>query len=116
MHELVAAASGKTKRELQELLAARAPKADVLPTITALPAQPVSPSLAVCQRRCQPARLEPLAPTRHRLELTVSDEVRAKLERARDLMSHRIRRDDLETVLDHALDALLAKLEKERVG
>jgi hypothetical protein len=61
-------------------------------------------------------RVEPLAPSRHRLELTVSTEVRAKLERARDLMSHRIARNDLETVLDQALDALLAKLEKERVG
>ena len=115
VHELIAAASGKTKRELQELLAARAPKADVLPTITALPAQPVSPS-SPSPAQVPAARLEPLAPTRHRLELTVSDDVRAKLERARDLMSHRIRRNDLETVLDHALDALLAKLEKERVG
>jgi HNH endonuclease len=115
VQELIARASGKTKRELQELLAARAPKADVLPTITALPAQPVAPS-SPSRAQAPAARLEPLAPTRHRLELTVSDDVRAKLERARDLMSHRIRRNDLETVLDHALDALLAKLEKERVG
>jgi RuvA, C-terminal domain/HNH endonuclease len=110
--ELVAKTSGKTKREVQELLAARAPKPDVMPTITALPAQLAS---ARPPAPCTP-RLEPLAPSRHRLELTVSTEVRAKLERARDLMSHCIRRDDLETVLDRALDALLAKLEKERVG
>jgi hypothetical protein len=112
--ELALAASGKTKREIQELLAARAPKADVLSTVAALPAPFVqSPPPAQVP---SPARLEPLAPSRHRLELTVSDELRTKLERARDLMSHRIRRGDLETVLDQALDVLLAKLEKERVG
>ena len=116
VHDLVAAAKGKTKRELQELLAAKAPKADVFTTLTALPAQTVSPSSPSLAQVSSPARIEPLAPTRHRLELTVSTEVREKLDRARDLMSHRIRRDDLETVLDQALDALLTRLEKERVG
>ncbi len=124
VEELVAATTGKTKREIQELLAARAPKPDVMASITALPTTPPSqsspsPSPAPAQVSSS-ARLEPLAPTRHRLELTVSTDVRAKLERARDLMSHRIARHsgggDLETVLDQALDALLAKLEKERVG
>jgi 5-methylcytosine-specific restriction endonuclease McrA len=114
--ELVATASGKTKRQLQELLAARAPKPDVMPTMTALPALVPTPSLAPSPAPVTPARIEPLAPSRHRLELTVSGEVRAKLERARDLLSHRIRHNDLEAVVDRALDALLAKLEKERVG
>ncbi len=120
VEELVAATAGKTKREIQELLAARAAKPDVLPTITALPTPSHSSSAAQAPVTLPPARLEPLAPSRHRLELTVSTEVRAKLERARDLMSHRVERrscgGDLETVLDRALDALLAKLEKERVG
>ncbi len=120
IEELVAAITGKTKREIQELLAARAPKPDVLPTITALPTvAAASPLPSPAQVPSQPARLEPLAPTRHRLDLTISTQVRAKLERARDLMSHRTdhsRGGDLEAVLDHALDALLAKLEKERVG
>jgi hypothetical protein len=114
VEQLVRAATGKTKREIEELLATRAPKPDVLPTITPLPTP--LPSPAQVPPPPARARLEPLAPTRHRLELTVSTEVRAKLERARDLMSHRIEHGDLETVLDQALDALLAKLEKERVG
>ncbi len=116
VEELVAATAGKTKREIQELLAARAPKPDVLPTITVVPTPPTLQSPSPARVPTPPARLEALAPSRHRLELTVSSEVRAKLERARDLMSHRIGHHDLETVLDHALDALLAKLEKERVG
>ncbi len=116
IEELVASAAGKTKREIQELVAMRAPKPDVMPTITALPTPSPLQSPSPAQVPSSPARLEPLAPSRHRLELTVSTEVRAKLERARDLMSHRVDRGDLETVLDQALDALLAKLENERVG
>ena len=114
VHDVVAAVRGKSKREVLELIAARAPKPDVLPTITPLPPTPaVSPSPA---QETPPAGLEPLAPTRHRLELTVSDEIRAKLERARDLMSHTLSHGNLEAVLDKALDALLAKLEKDRPG
>src|SRR5580704_14165017 len=72
--ELIAATAGKTTRELQELLAARAPKADVMPTITAL-CEP-SPSPSPSPAPVPPAvRVEPLAPSRHRLELTVSSEV-----------------------------------------
>ena len=115
VHAVVAAVRGRSKREVLELIAARAPKPDVLPTITPLPraaSTPAPPSPALVGA---PARIDPLAPTRHRLELTVSDEIRAKLERARDLMSHRSK-GDLEAVLDKALDALLAKLEKDRPG
>src|SRR4029077_8093981 len=103
---------GKTKREVQELVAARAPKPDILPTITALPAQPVLTKSPLPP----PARIEPLSESRHRLELTISEGVRAKLERARDLLGHRIPNGNLEAVLDRALDTLLAKLEKERPG
>jgi 5-methylcytosine-specific restriction endonuclease McrA len=64
----------------------------------------------------RPSRLEPLSPGRHRLELTIGADVRAKLERARNLLGHRIPDGSLELVLDRALDELLAKLEKERLG
>src|SRR5450631_1541460 len=72
VEELVAATARKTKREIQELLAARAPKPDVFPTITPLPVPLPVPSPA--QVPPSPVRLEPLAPTRHRLELTLSSE------------------------------------------
>src|SRR5215472_3131156 len=134
VYELLAAARGKTKRELEEVLAARAPRPDVMTTITELgrpsatghvlessilrssapsPAQVSAPPHA---QACARARLEPLSPARYRLELTISDEVRAKLERAGRLLGHRIPDGRLELVLDRALDALLAKLEKERLG
>src|SRR5215467_11066887 len=120
--ELLTAARGKTKRELEELLAARAPRPDVMTMITELvspqaQAQTQAHTQAQAQGQAQVhARLEPLSPARHRLELTISAEVRAKLERATSLLGHRIPDGRLELVLDRALDALLAKLEKERFG
>ena len=51
-----------------------------------------------------------------KVQLTVSSETREKLERARDLMKHRNPTGDLEVVFDRAIDALLEKLEKERLA
>jgi len=58
---IVMATIGKTKREIQELLAERAPKPDVLPTITALPTPSPSPSPSPSparQRRSNDAALD----------------------------------------------------------
>jgi 5-methylcytosine-specific restriction endonuclease McrA len=62
------------------------------------------------------ARIEPLSDTRFKVQLTASRELRDKLERARDLMSHANPSGDLATVVERALDLLLVKLEKERLG
>ena len=50
------------------------------------------------------------------MQLTAGAELKAKLERACDLMRHRNPSGDLAPVLDAALELLLAKLEKERLG
>ena len=62
------------------------------------------------------ARVTQLAPARFAVQLTASQEVRNKLERARDLMRHRNPDGGLEVVLDRALDALLEVLEKQLFG
>ena len=117
-----AAKKTKNTRNLKEIVAARAPKPDVFSTITPLapllatPAGAGAGSVLSAAQVGPRARLEPLAPTRHRLELTISEETRAKLERVRDLMGHRVPSGDLAVILDRALDALLVKVEKERLG
>jgi hypothetical protein len=122
--ELVDAASGKTKREVEELLARRAPRPDVRPTIRKLPS-PSAPAASMTslslpaaapQAPAAPARIEPLSAARYKLQMTASVELRDKLERARDLMRHRNPNGDLAVVVERALDALLEKLEKERLG
>jgi 5-methylcytosine-specific restriction endonuclease McrA len=126
--ELVSEASGKTQRQIAELLARRAPRPDVPSTIRRLPVRSSgsaalpSPSNEALAPKANPpsarrdARVEPLSAERYKVQLTVSVELRDKLERARDLMRHRNPSGDLAVVVDRALDLLLEKLEKERLG
>ncbi|HVN41113.1 MAG TPA: hypothetical protein VMW19_23355 [Myxococcota bacterium] len=123
--ELVESATGKTKAEVQALLAKRSPVPDVSATITPIPLQPPIPTLGVealdveavavpaSARRWQVA---PLSETRHKVQFTASDELRKKLERAQDLMRHANAEGDLAVVVERAVDLLLEKLEKQRLG
>ena len=80
--ELVAAASGKTKREVEELLARRAPRPDVPAKIRKLPAPSVAstvePGASLFDRAASAAapprpaaRIEPLSAARYKVQLTV---------------------------------------------
>ncbi len=66
--------------------------------------------------RTRAEKLTPLSERRHALQITISTDLRDKLERARSLMSHRNRNGRYETIVDAAMDLLLAKLERERLG
>ena len=139
--ELLREALGRTTREVEQMVAARFPKPDVRPRIEpvapqgALPiatsaseggrqsgagvASPVAVPDAVLDAASatEPRPVvRPLSATRYHVELTVSSEVKSKLERIKGLMRHRNPTGDLETIIDAALDLLLAKLEKERLG
>ena len=96
--ELLEVVSGKTKLQIREVLAQRFPQADVPARLQKLPA------------------LEPLSPGRYLLQLTLSAEQKAKLEQARDLLSHANSSGDLAIVVERALDQLISRLEKRRFG
>ncbi|HEX8793465.1 MAG TPA: HNH endonuclease signature motif containing protein [Polyangiaceae bacterium] len=118
--ELVEAAAGKTKSEVQALLARRSPAPDVPGGITTVPTQPPIPTLGV-ETEPSPAlargpQIAPLSETRHHVQFTASDELRKKLERAQDLMRHTNAEGDLAIVVERAVDLLLEKLEKQRLG
>jgi 5-methylcytosine-specific restriction endonuclease McrA len=126
VEELAAAVVGKTQRQVEELLARLAPKPDVPSAIVELgaPSNDARPTLfAGSDASHTPsapsaprARIEPLSEARYKVQLTASAELKAKLERASDLMRHRNPNGDLAVVIDAAMDLLLAKLEKERLG
>ena len=123
VEELVAAVAGKTQRQVEELLARLAPKPDVPSAIVELGARSndAKPTLfgeadATVTPSAPRARIEPLSEARYKVQLTASAELKAKLERACDLMRHRNPSGDLAVVIDAAMDLLLAKLEKERLG
>ena len=90
--ELVEAAAGKTKAEVQALLARRSPLPDVPAAITSIPTQPPIPALGIVPARdrtpVDKPQLSPLSETRHKVQFTASDQLRQKLEHAQDLMRH----------------------------
>jgi 5-methylcytosine-specific restriction endonuclease McrA len=121
--ELLRAASGKSKRELQHLLAERFPRPDAASRIRALGAEPIAlpamgPPLAATAtpstHHPRRSRIEPLAPAKYRVEFTASEELEEKLRRAADLMRHSNPSGELSVLVERALDLLLAKLEKQR--
>jgi len=109
-------------RDVEQHLVARAPRPDIPASIAPLPEQavlsvstPTGMSLSAAPTT-PVARVTQLAPARFAVQLTASQEVRNKLERARDLMRHRNPDGGLEVVLGRALDALLEVLEKQLFG
>lgn len=125
--ELLREASGKTKQGVAEMIATRFPKPDVPSRIVELPmTTPAQAALALggatSERRLASAplqassRIEPLSSARYRIELAASRELRDKLQRVQDMMRHRNPSGDLEVILGAALDLLVAKLERDRLG
>jgi hypothetical protein len=96
--DLLMEACGKSKRQIEALVARRFPKC------------------AVPERLCRLPKLEPLAPGRYRLELTIDEELKERLELARDLLSHANPTHDLAMVIGLGIDALLERLQRRRFG
>ena len=125
--ELVAEAAGKSKRQIQEIVARLAPKPDVPPTIRKLPDPSTQkptpaplPMAAPPMPRPVPSPPTPpmaaLSEVRYRVQLTASAELKQKLERATELMGHSNPHGDLAVVIERALDVLIADLEKKRLA
>ena len=123
--ELLRAASGKTKSEVQHLLAERFARPDapsriqILPDAAgqgSLPGSAETFSATFAGEQPKPSRIEPLSPQRYKVEFTAGAELKEKIERAANLMRHANPSGDLSVVLDRALDLLLARLERQRLG
>jgi 5-methylcytosine-specific restriction endonuclease McrA len=89
--ELLESVAGKTKREVEALLATRFPMPDA------------------------PSTVRQLSGERFKIEFTASAELRNKLELCRDLMSHANPSRDLAIVIERAVDLLLSDLERTRL-
>src|SRR6185369_3774930 len=139
--ELLAAATHRSKSQIEQLLAERFPKPDVPTHIRALPqpaptldihpapgqeielATGMIPAHAALASAPAPgqklpptrrAKVAPLAAERYALHVTIPRKTREKLRRIQDLLSHSIPSRDVAEALDRAFDALLEKLEKRK--
>ncbi|MBK7582331.1 MAG: HNH endonuclease [Myxococcales bacterium] len=126
VEQLLAEARGKSKRQLEELIARWSPQPDVPTTLTTMAPEPAQTELSTVsgagnsvpapRPSMHRARLEPLSPTTVRLELTARVELRDKLEQARNLLSHEVPSGDLATLLELGLDLLIAAAIQRRSG
>jgi hypothetical protein len=122
--ELLAEARGKTRRELERALAARFPKADVAEKITPQVAGGAEQVAGGCAEQVgsgdlfqsKSGRMQPLSATSFAVQFTASVELHAKIERAKELLSHSIADGDLARVIERAMDALIAQEERRRMG
>ena len=102
--DLLEAACGKTRRQVEEVLAVHFPLPDVPSTMRKLPqSQPFS-------------RIEQRSAETYRIQLNASRAFKDKLDLACDLVSHAVPDRDLAKVLERALDLLIAKVEQKRFG
>lgn len=133
--EVLQRAKRKSIREIEKLVAEIAPQPDVPSSIRALPTKRASmpptnsddscpttgleavvQTSAVPVSRSKPARPVPLAPRRYKLQVTIGQDTRDKLDEVQALLSHQVPDGDLGKVLDHALDALLAVTKKKKAA
>jgi hypothetical protein len=141
--ELFEVSKGKTRRQIEELLAARFPRPDVREQIRRLPAsnsaevprivpdsalEGVEPTARVepttsVERTSTDARprphgreLEPLSADRFGVHFTADAELRELIERARELASHRVPKGDLASLMKLMVASFVKQEEKRRFG
>lgn len=134
--ELVASARHQSKRNIESVLAARFPKSDtpevIQPLSVQLPLVVATGSDAsfrpgaetrtqgvqrsITTTPVQDQRFHPLSAQRWHVQFTAGAELARKLEEARALLSHAVPSGELATIFERALDALLERETKRRLG
>ena len=131
---VLAAAKFKSKTQIEEIIAALAPKPDVKPIIRKLP-QPAPcaevrrsgsslfvesahqvPAVQVPPPQTASARpsVQALAPARFKVQFTIDTETRDALKEVQDLLRHSIRNGDVGDIFSRALALLLKDARRQR--
>jgi len=123
---LIEAASHKRKFEIEEFLA----RHFQLPEASVRPITPIHPEIRQSESGGLPASSEgalahlpdlqstlpPAVPERYLLQVIIAKSTQDKLRHLRDLLSHAVPNGDVAQVLDRAFDALIAQIEKRKIG
>jgi len=120
------AACGKTRLQIEELVASWAPKPDVPTRVIAMQQKPAPELLMRMEQDTprgvsapppRPAPLpKPIAPDRYTITVTVDRETRDALMRARDHLRHAIPDGDLAKVITRAVNELVERVEARKFG
>jgi hypothetical protein len=132
-HEAVLArASGRSRREIEALVAELAPRPDVpssvrkLPTVAAAPGPHVETATPVPSEPVPPAVSPPLpqrrpivettSPERYRVQFTIGKESHQRLRRLQELLRREVPDGDPGAIFDRAMVLLLERVEKAKRG
>lgn len=110
-NELLELARGRTRYQVEELLAAVAPRPDAPSRMRKLPTPRTAQSVAPVGRA-----LEPLAPERYRVQFTANRVTHDGIQHARDLMRHSNPTGDLDPVFEYCVRAGVERLEARQRG
>ncbi len=135
---LLDAASHKSRREVENQVAAIRPSADAPPLIRKLPeskaSTPVQAPNTILSKPVDasaftlgedlPAPMEspnrpiirPLAPERYKVQFTVGPDTHRKLREVQDLMRHTIPNGDIAQIFDRAITVLLQHVERRKIA
>ena len=115
---LLDAAKGKTRPQLEELIARLFPRRNAptieIPVATNMAAPSASATPSPSPPLARTARIEPLSASGVLVQMTMSAEGYADLKRARELLGHSIPNGDMVKVIERALRTLVDDLEKTR--
>ena len=115
-------ATGKSKRQIEELVATLFPKPPAPAAIRKLPERP-APVLAVPMLAAQPPppprvqhrpAVQRLTEDTYQIQFTATRAFRDQLQQAQDLLRHRVPNGDLAAIFEAALDSLVDAVKKER--
>ena len=127
--ELLAQATGKSKRAVEEMLVRYFPRPDVpssvrkLPVANALPESAGAPAVStvastpsgpVLPTPSRPAPVRPLAPDRFEFRFTGNGETRENLRLAQDLLRHANPGGDVGEIINRALRLLVEQLRRKK--
>jgi 5-methylcytosine-specific restriction endonuclease McrA len=121
-HEAVLArASGRSRREIEALVAELAPRPDVPSAVRKLPAPALAmtPTPPLANAPAAPTRrpiIETTSPERYRVQFTIGKESHERLRRVQALLRREIPDGDPGAIFDRALTLLLEKVEKTKLG
>jgi hypothetical protein len=114
VEELLAAATHKTKREVEAMLADREPKPDAASRIRQVPPSSGSRPAPLAVMPRERSVTEPLGERRYKVQFTATAEAHALLQEVRALLSHQIPDGELGEIFTRALRLLVEETKKRR--
>jgi 5-methylcytosine-specific restriction endonuclease McrA len=128
VEELSAAATHQSKAGIEQLIADRFPRSELLTLVQPLPpAQASAPAriepgaepsaLARMENSARtPAKAAPLAPERYALQVTIGRKAHEALQYAQTLLGHKVPSGDLAAVLERLIQLGVRQLERKKFG